>query len=565
MFLALFACARAANPDCVFNINGSLFDLSSLEIANSNYVYDAGDYGTFTFRLCGPMISGSSTPPCSRPGFSAACVTKDGACYLAGAVDSAEVELLPGEEFDFKIEYGANTGDEGRRISQVITIHQFACDESRSTGIPDKVEIDEHNRNRYITLSYRTREACPKKVDPPTPTPRPNVAGVLDVVSEVDASWSMHLNLSEFAAGETSVFVENEHRELFYSPGGTVRCPFPYNCRGVRDASVFLCTTGDTIANALDNTRGDCIAYGVAGPDTVIERGAKSDGAKVTYRSAQGESVTVGWNCEDTDLAHHEFKFYSMPSGDDKNLAFEVKALDACFLKNPYPSYCAWNGDGLEFDLRLMNGGKEGISQDVDISQYSGEIMKGKIFLQPCGLIRCPSGYNCEGFVNSSAWLCNSDKMCYSVGNAMTGEFQLTVNDEAKALYQDPVRKTGIEVRYVCDAGTNGLVIERNATQSSDAMFQIRALSNAFCKGKGKSGITGGAIFLIIVAVGFLLYFSVGTLVVFLTTGFIKIPNSEFWFLFGECIKDGFLFLATCGRQGPLRNEYDSIPENNKV
>ena len=561
--LFLVACALCGNPDCVFNVNGSLFDLSSLTIANSNYVHDVPDYGQFTFRLCGPMLDSPTLPSCARSGFSAACVTPVGGCYLAGAVDSMKVELLPGEEFDFKIEYGANTGDEGRRISEVITIHQFACDPSKTQGVPEKVEIDEHNRNRYITLSYRTREACPRQVSPPTPTPRPQFNDVLDVQGP-DPSWAIHLNLSDFSAGEASVFVENEHRELFYSPAGTIPCPFPYNCRGVREASVFLCTTGDSLGNSLDNTRGDCIAYGVAGSDTVIEKGSV-DGARVVYKSPQGQTANVGWKCEDTDLPLHEFKFYSNPSGDTNTVNFDVKALDACFRKNPYPEYCAWSGNGLSFDLRTMNNGNTGISQDVEISQYSGDIVKGKMFLQPCGLMRCPADYDCDDFVNSSVWLCNADKNCYSVGNAMTGDFELDVGSAIKAVYRDPVRKTEITITYACDRAIEGLAIEQNGTQSGDSMFQIRVLGNAFCVKADNDNLTGGAIFLICLGIAALIYFVGGTILVSVNTGVISIPHPEFWAEFGECVKDGFMFIATCGRGAASRNMYDSIPENNKV
>ena len=72
--------------------------------------------------------------------------------------------------------------------------------------------------------------------------------------------------------------------------------------------------------------------------------------------------------------------------------------------------------------------------------------------------------------------------------------------------------------------------------------------------------ITGGSVFLLIIAVGASAYLFIGMLVTFKITGKFELPNAAFWSEFGTNVVTGAFFIFTCGRkQGPTTTGYDSI------
>ena len=74
--------------------------------------------------------------------------------------------------------------------------------------------------------------------------------------------------------------------------------------------------------------------------------------------------------------------------------------------------------------------------------------------------------------------------------------------------------------------------------------------------------MTGGAIFLIIIATLIVLYLSIGSVVVYIKEGVIHIPNNDFWESFGQNIIIGATFLFTCGKKQPhitLDTNYENL------
>jgi len=173
---------------------------------------------------------------------------------------------------------------------------------------------------------------------------------------------------------------------------------------------------------------------------------------------------------------------------------------------------------------------------------------------------RAPPGWHGLGTLNSSAWSVRTN------GDVESG-FVLTFPQGGEPS-PPPVRKTDIE--YICDpSGSEGSLTPADNPENPTHDYHLTWTTKYACPQSdgdgdgdggggdgGGGGISGGWIFIIILAGSAFIYLIAGVAVkkfVFHAEGIELIPNAMFWIALPGLVKDGNLFLVRkalglCGR-----------------
>ena len=223
------------------------------------------------------------------------------------------------------------------------------------------------------------------------------------------------------------------------------------------------------------------------------------------------------------------------------------------------------------------------IDLDVDLPEYYEEIITIGLFpnyqrnlfkYYPVNKGPAPSGYtilDSDPNKKANVWRCfnssNGHSYCHSAGDADV-KLEYTLIDEDNLLagvslnYEGGYGQWETHVQLICNESVplNRLDFDDVGTFIPSTKSPIIfAHTKMACPvdspytpyvppGEERDGITGGAIFLIIVVGIAVLYISIGMFVSFIKDGLIEIPNHDFWEDFFESVKTGFLFIFTCGK-----------------
>ena len=583
MFLAfLLFLTSCSNDLCLFDVDGTMIDLSDLRVAKENYHYTDPTYGEFVFHICGDLLkSDADVPSCGveNAGWSGAAVDNDGNCYLTAASDSFTVTKTT--DTTFHIEFAADTDKEPDSIDEVRTVYDFVCDDSTNTE-PLGVSVRDEAHNRYIIIQHSVKCDSPYQ---PTPQPTPVGNMVFTKASTTKQGLGIQFNLSEFEVLERGpISQDGGQYELIFGPGHLIKCPFPYNCQHITPSSLYVCRSGN-LARRNDNLgafnfdKGYCASYGIANSSIQFNQDgiSESEGVYAKYLSNDaGKTANVFFKC-DASSKSHVLSLVSMKSNNDQ-LEVSVRTSDSCIrtvtpVPDPSHEFCVHSSiqssHKVEFDLRELNV-LHGYSQDVTITNLGNQQKTAtKVVMQPCGALSCPDNYNCGSETRSSFWKC-VDNSCESAGDVAAGDFHLTrtgvevtTAEFGSSLYG---AKTA-SVEYRCDINADSIYIDQSGTLDSSGKTTIKVYGKEFCpldktpEEEGGDGLSGGAIFLIILVCVVVAYFGFGIIIIYIKDHTFSIPNKSFWIEFGACIKASLSFIFSCGKSvdSNLQSKYDAI------
>jgi hypothetical protein len=97
--------------------------------------------------------------------------------------------------------------------------------------------------------------------------------------------------------------------------------------------------------------------------------------------------------------------------------------------------------------------------------------------------------------------------------------------------------------------------------EAANGRMVIYAHTSEVCPDREWGQIRGGSVFLLILSVGFVAYFAIGTIVVYVISGSVSLPNEGLWGEIGESLVTGVMFIVTCGKGGSsgTTGNYDTI------
>jgi hypothetical protein len=202
---------------------------------------------------------------------------------------------------------------------------------------------------------------------------------------------------------------------------------------------------------------------------------------------------------------------------------------------------------------------------------YDKYYEKNYIFLSPRRPVKCPSEYDCSDYDVANAWKCftlDNKKKCFPVGDVRFGVIMQWIEDGKP--------ESGVSINY--EGGFGGYEIdfhiscnytvprgdlhfgETGVKYPSTNNIVIQGDSSDICPRDIIVGVTGGSVFLLIVACLVFLYIMIGFIVKFLVDGSIIFPHAAFFNEFWICLQSGFIFIFTCGKErGPKNANYDNI------
>lgn len=595
---SFFFLANCKNINCIINIGDHYVDLSELKIANNNYHYvDSNpDNGNFSFRLCGDLIENDPlVPSCGYTvkGWAGAAYRLDAQgnldCYQTAATDSFEVKVINDKEFH--IQYGSDTDEEPGSVDEVHTIYEFHYEENQKTEDPVSVTVRDEAKNRFVTLTFQLNyKFLPNK---PTPTPIPIFNPEYIQESKTKPGMGIRFNLSEFSRFDETYILDGENIDVQFSPGNYIDCPFPYNCRHYTPSSLYLCRAGNELRSkpkikGIHEEKGFCSSFGVVSASITYDQSGLSEGegVNVNYKSNDpSKSAKVFFSCDES-LAPHELRLKTKITGDDKSVNIQMRTSDTCIrvatpVPDPIRGYCKTqvkvHGTDLLVDLRDLSqdSGYKVTNAKITDQDTGLVIEEGNTFIvHPCGALGCPSGFTCPKTKTnddaiSSFWNCHpSTGSCESIGSITTSDIAFEADDSVDGVVvrygSSLFGNKNATIQYVCQEGANTPILESNATfDSTNKIYKIRMRHKSFCTpfSKKKKSLSGGAIFLILLAVIAFLYFVVGTIIVSIIKKEFTFINKEFWVEFGLCIKEACMRICSCSKASDnlMKSTYDKI------
>jgi hypothetical protein len=194
-----------------------------------------------------------------------------------------------------------------------------------------------------------------------------------------------------------------------------------------------------------------------------------------------------------------------------------------------------------------------------------------EVHYSPWDLIGCPSGRSCGRYRNDQAnvWVCLDQNFanCFPAGDK---RYNLTMGHVSRS---DPT--AGITARYAGGAENYSIQFDFQCNESvpfgevhfdtvgretTEQLIVIWAHTHEVCPDREWGQIKGGSVFLLIVVVGFIAYFVIGTLVMYVLTGTVTLPNEGLWTEFGSSLATAVTFIVTCGKgQSAAGGSYDTI------
>jgi hypothetical protein len=194
-----------------------------------------------------------------------------------------------------------------------------------------------------------------------------------------------------------------------------------------------------------------------------------------------------------------------------------------------------------------------------------------EVHFSPWDLIGCPGGKSCGRYKDdqANAWVCLDQNFvnCFPAGDK---RYNLTMGhiDRTNPLSGITARYAGgaenysIQFDFQCnDSVPFGEVhFETLGRETTSQSITIWAHTHEVCPDREWGQIKGGAVFLLIVFCAFIAYFVIGTLVMYVRTGTVTLPNEGIWTEFGSCLADAVAFIVTCGKgQSAAGGTYDTI------
>jgi len=503
-------------------------------------------------------------------------------------------------EIDFNVEnyqdYSFSSGLEvdyytqGRRGKVYIN-----CDATKGPGILGLPSFVTFSQNNMMYFNVTAEDACsvgpprwhpptPVKPDSPTPTPQPS-PNAIDfacnethyIYTDLDGLYQSVFNGTVKLSYPGARLSTLSRWDVWYHPWDQIPCPiYPEaaDCFGFNEANIWGCWHDD-------NGKYVCFPIGdVDYGNDARPRGALDNGIEMIYEGAWGYHTEINVKCvpgeEDTEITFDQVTTSSWMNTNGITVLFETDSEYVCPIPfntsdriprspSPTPVPSKYKGP-LSFQSTMINNTYAQldlslldpvVDQQVYVG-YRGDLYRMKIHYSPVEKVDCPkTGFECLGGAKSNIWYCGDysqppdktiRKLCVPGGDIDAG---LVVDN-----FDDNNPMSGIIINY--DGGYGNLtethiifqcngsvpahkvifepVIDRRF-RSAASTYIARAHTSDVCPiALMRQSVTGGAVFLLIVILGVIGYFSILTLVFFVLKGQAAIPNEQFWYDFGYSI-----------------------------
>lgn len=506
--------------------------------------------------------------------------------------------------------------DEDKKTYKTMDIQfDLICDPKMTEANVDFTLTFDESSLGLITARARTAAACPTIV--PSPTPTPAYQPECDYVDRIDdnITFGINGNLNELNDGpfgiKKEIIIDGSKKIIYYQPCERMLCPPAFTCSTNGYSSAWLCE--------INGNNKTCESYGV-GVENVdfhpLDSSHLEYGMLLHLEDSQTKkAVDFTLQCiDENNYPEGHIKFPNVGTISDNTLSLFGSAAEMCIRPiptiTPVPeNVCIYNSEiyddkKVSMNLIDLNLGNVGWQNDVQIIGDRSH-PNSKILFQPCGSMICPEGVFCEGDEDAEIWLCYDDdddvKTCIGYGlykNNVTLDLYIpgSLSSGLQAKYTGDMKRKA-NVIFLCDENLGHSTIKLPDTVSITArsisffVYSKQAcpidadlptqtpkptqkpteIPSATPKPTDDDGddidnkrekVTGGAIFLIIIATLIVLYLSIGSVVVYIKEGVIHIPNNDFWESFGQNIIIGATFLFTCGKKQPhitLDTNYENL------
>ncbi|KAH0791536.1 hypothetical protein GPJ56_004523 [Histomonas meleagridis] len=293
---------------------------------------------------------------------------------------------------------------------------------------------------------------------------------------------------------------------------------------------------------------------------TPFTPGDLSKGLYLTYKGTAKRLTHIHLRCN-RSLPEHQMTFDQEVNVDTgKGLQIVGYSSDYCIeptprpeptlpVPTPYPTSTPTPGpipslvyqdSEVRFDLSSLYVNKTRVALSVRYTKSANEMQSVMMFIEN-GIKGCPRGYTCLYSDEASIYKCfdvykgEIVKTCFSVADVRYG-IEINRNE---FIYYGGYGGYSTKVIIECNRSieNNKLLMDEKGFEEN-RMITLYGYSNAFCPKEDTNNhkTSGGSVFLFILYLIAIGYFGVGTLVVYLRTKQVDIPNKQFWSEVGESI-----------------------------
>ena len=553
---------------CGVNIDGYVWDMTELSKDLGLMRIPEGD-DTYYFRLC-DVLQRSDLPSYGAFEDDMSIMMCNGReCDPVVSLQAFDWKFIYADEPDLGVIYHAD--GEPFQVNNVWTTFDIDVNiECEPTSQKPAYTVSMINMSNELSMriGIKTTHGCPKKQNPPTPTPEwiPDCKIAKKFVSVVSMGVFMDFHAMNGGPGgiRSDVMAGSFQQVLFFQPCERMKCPWGYKCDTMEYSSVWLCRTDDKSCDSY----GLIDAPGNLNASVYWEMPMDFDKAitTVTYNNTGNKrSAVLNITCNPFyEMDHFEFRPLVEVSPSNNELRMTALAADACATFSPTPipapeGMCILRALNDVLNLKDYNTVKSmGWSQKVTVNGDKSQV--STLYVQPCDGMPCPDGFDCEGDDHATVWLCSGDD-CKAYGllaNNLTA--RVSTNPRGIRVNYKGDRKRQANIIYTYDKNANSThpVLPTDVTLENTLILNIVVGTSHFHE---KAGVSGGAIFLIIFFVGIFAYVLGTVLFHYWRHREWAAPHKEFWLEVAVCIKWGAVFIFTCNSNlgHPTEVKYDAI------
>ena len=569
LLLSLAASDRIERFPCAVNYEGYLYNLSELASGRPNGfdIIKLPNDDRYYFKMCGELPHDELPPlaPDSTDISVMRCNYSSHECATGIALQSFDWKPIRADSpEDGVIYYGEGEPFIDPEDDQWYTIdfeYYFYCDKSDSNPKTNYTYLVINKTNEVVVrVIFFTSFGCPAKTPAPSPTPLFNPD--CDFSSYSIPMFGFYADFKEFNQGpygiRTPLNVNGEKKVLFYQPCGKMLCPPNYTCENDDYSSAWLCNYSNKY----------CYNYGTIHPDgfdAKFKPGSRNSIIITHHNEPDNREIELEVGCN-YNFEYDHFLFQEDASMRNGILSVVSSAPDVCYGSHPYPfpfdtETCSMNL--LEYGFLNLSAFNNPDGYQLSVTDTNNNDYT--LYYQPCGGISCPSEAGCGGDTNATVWLCSNVagiKDCVAYG-LLKNNFTYSQLINQVNLYYTGDRHREANVYYRCKEDAKELDFSTNISIIDGTKLSFVIYNDFFClKIDKRSGVTGGAIFLIILFSGALVYVISAIIYGYIKYGKIEPPHPQFWSEFFNCVFTAVGFIFTCGKQrtfGNFSSKYDAI------
>ena len=428
-----------------------------------------------------------------------------------------------------------------------------------------RLEKTTFDKNNDVFVSASSSDVCMK---PPASTPDPSRCRRVfkDGSERIDIDLARMNTLGGYGF---SVTWNSSSPGVDYSahvqPCGGLNCPGGA-CTEPNGATVWVCDrTGDSPWG--------CDPYGVFYDEIQLEASEQGiqDGVKAIYHSTGGPKTLksiVYFSCDwliSESQARFETDAQMSPNKD--TAIFRARSRQVCYGDEPWfpptPKPTLMPDPDPDPPHEYVNRvGNDTVSFDMS-QMFTGAPNEYKVTLNgttdmtlwysPFSPSTCPSGFDCEFRETADGWGCWYHH-CFPIAihDYNVSSVPSTDINVASFIVQG---QSDYRMKFVvtCDRKLDAISISKDVFVTPDNLFTVSASARFACPSSSLPlpKVSGGAIFLLVLLLTTILYLGLGTIIQWIRTGRVDIPNAKFWAEVGACIAYPF----QCGRHTTSYNQ----------